>query len=98
MNNWHNESTDGLCEALLSLNNTEECYAFLEDLCTVKEILEMSQRLSAAQQLHKGLNYSAIKNQTGVSTATISRISNAYEYGRGGYKNVIGKSGRENDD
>ena len=98
MGNWHNESTDGLCEALLSLNNTEECYAFLEDLCTVKEILEMSQRLSVAKLLHEGLNYSAIKNKTGVSTATISRISNAYEYGKGGYKSVIGKGRSEKND
>ncbi len=98
MNNWHNESTDGLCEALLSLENKEECYAFLEDLCTVKEILEMSQRLAVAKLLGEGLNYSAIKSRTGVSTATISRISNAYEYGKGGYKNVIDRCGGDNND
>lgn len=98
MGNWYNESTDGLCEALLSLKNKEECYAFLEDLCTVKEILEMSQRLSVAKLLHEGLNYAAIKSKTGVSTGTISRISNAYEYGKGGYKKVIDSCGGKSDD
>ncbi len=95
MSNWHTESTDALCEALLSLQNREECYAFLEDACTVKEILEISQRLSVAKLLHKGLNYAAIKQQTGASTATISRISNSYEYGKGGYKTVIERCGGE---
>lgn len=98
MGKWHNESTDGLCEALLSLKDKNECYAFLEDLCTVKEILEMSQRLSVAKLLHEGLNYAAIKEKTGVSSATISRISNAYEYGSGGYKNVIDTCGGEQND
>ena len=98
MSNWYNQSTDGLCEALLSLKTKEECYAFLEDLCTVKEILDMSQRLSVAKLLHEGLNYSAINKETGASTATISRISNAYEYGKGGYKLAIDRCRENNDD
>ena len=98
MSQWHNASTDALCEALLSLQNTEECYAFLEDVCTVKEILEISQRLSVAKLLHKGLNYAEIKQRTGASTATISRISNCYEYGKGGYKAVIERCGGEQND
>lgn len=93
MCNWHNNSTDELCEAFLSLKNKEECYAFLEDICTIKEILEMSQRLSVAKLLNKGMSYAQISQQTGVSTATISRISKCIEYGNGGYKTVIERLG-----
>lgn len=93
MCNWHNNSTDELCEAFLSLKNKEECYTFLEDICTIKEILEMSQRLSVAKLLSKGMSYAQISQQTGVSTATISRISKCIEYGNGGYKTVIERLG-----
>ncbi len=91
MNNWHNQSTDELCEALLSLESKEECYAFLEDVCTIKEFLDIAQRLSVAKMLDNGESYSAISAQTGASTATISRVSKAYEYGAGGYKTVISR-------
>ena len=89
MCNWHNDSTDELCEAILSLKTREECYAFLEDICTIKELLEMSQRLSVAKLLSRGMSYSQISQKTGVSTATISRISRCIEYGSGGYKMII---------
>ena len=91
MNGWNNEQTDGLCEALLTLKNKEECYAFLEDACTIKEILDISQRLAVAKLLDKGLSYSAVSRETGASTATISRVSRCYEYGSGGYKTVLGR-------
>lgn len=89
MESWHNESTEALCKALLSLQSVEECYAFLEDVCTVKEFLDMSQRLSVAKMLDSGESYSVISKETGASTATISRVSKCYEYGTGGYKTVI---------
>ncbi len=89
MCNWHNESTDELCEALLALKNKEECYAFLDDICTIKEVLEMSQRLWVAKLLNKDMSYVQISRQTGVSTSTISRISKCFEYGNGGYKMII---------
>ncbi|HBL40695.1 MAG TPA: DNA-binding transcriptional regulator [Ruminococcaceae bacterium] len=89
MANWHNHSTDELCRALLSLKSQEECYAFLEDICTIKETLDISQRLTVAVLLDKGESYSAISKETGASTATISRISKCYEYGTGGYKTII---------
>ncbi|MEE1115823.1 MAG: YerC/YecD family TrpR-related protein, partial [Clostridia bacterium] len=54
MANWHSNETDELCDALLSLETKEECYAFLEDLCTIKEVLDLSQRLSVAKMLSKG--------------------------------------------
>ncbi len=89
MANWHNHSTDKLCEALLSLKDKEECYAFLEDICTIKETLDISQRLAVAVLLDKGESYASISKETGASTATISRISKCYEYGTGGYKTII---------
>ncbi len=99
MCNWHNDSTDELCEAILSLKSREECYAFLEDICTIKELLEMSQRLSVAKLLSRGMSYSQISQKTGVSTATISRISRCIEYGSGGYKMIIERlqEGEKND-
>jgi TrpR-related protein YerC/YecD len=99
MCNWHNDSTDELCEAILSLKNRDECYAFLEDICTIKELLEMSQRLSVAKLLSRGMSYSQISQKTGVSTATISRISRCIEYGSGGYKMIIERlqEGEKND-
>ncbi len=89
MSNWHNDSTDALCEALLSLETKEECYAFLEDVCTIKEVLAISQRLSVAKLLDEGVSYSAISSRTGASTATISRVGKCYEYGTGGYSTVL---------
>ncbi|MGN0544563.1 MAG: YerC/YecD family TrpR-related protein [Acutalibacteraceae bacterium] len=89
MSNWHNDSTDALCEALLSLETKEECYAFLEDVCTIKEVLAISQRLSVAKLLDEGVSYSAISSRTGASTATISRVGKCYEYGTGGYRTVL---------
>lgn len=99
MCNWHNDSTDELCEAILSLKTREECYAFLEDICTIRELLEMSQRLSVAKLLSRGMSYSQISQKTGVSTATISRISRCIEYGSGGYKMIIERlqEGEKND-
>lgn len=91
MANWHDESTDKLCEALLTLKTKEECYDFLDDLCTIKEILDISQRFSVALMLSQKASYNKISQETGASTATISRVSKCYEYGTGGYKNVIKK-------
>lgn len=89
MGSWHNDGTDALCRALLSLDSMEECYAFLEDVCTVKEFLDMAQRLAVARMLDNGESYASISAETGASTATISRVSKCYEYGTGGYKTVL---------
>ena len=91
MKNWHDHSTDELCRALLALDNMEECYAFLEDICTIKEILGMSQRLEVAKMLRAGASYTTITKATGASTATISRVSKCCEYGAGGYRTVIAR-------
>lgn len=93
---WHNESTDQLCDALLALKTKEECYQFLDDLCTIKELLDISQRLSVAGLLAEKTSYHEISRQTGASTATISRVSKCYEYGSGGYKMVLEKLRGEN--
>ena len=95
MANWHNESTDKLCEALLSLQTKEECYEFLYDVCTIKEVLDISQRLAVALLLAKKTSYNVISQETGASTATISRVSKCYEYGTGGYKKIIEKLGED---
>ena len=85
----HNSDVDALFEAILSLENLEECYAFFEDACTIKEILDISQRLKAAKMLSAGANYADISRETGMSTATISRVSKCLDYGAGGYKIAI---------
>ena len=98
MSSWHNQNTDELCRALVSLQSVDECYAFLDDAFTIKEILDISQRLAVAKMLDRGISYSVISKETGASTATISRISKCYEYGSGGYKNVIEKLKEEKQD
>lgn len=89
MEKLHTKEVDNLFEAILSLNTIDECYKFFEDLCTVKEILDISQRLKAAKMLKNGANYMDISKATGMSTATISRVSKCLEYGGGGYAMII---------
>ena len=89
MTNWHNEMTDRLMQVLSDLKTPEDCYSFLEDLCTIKEILDMSQRLEIAILLKNGTNYQEINKKTGVSTATISRVNKCLSYGSGGYQKVL---------
>ena len=89
MNKWHTKDVDELFEAILSLENIEECYEFFEDACTIKEILDIAQRLKIAKMLKSGINYATISKETGVSTATISRVSKCFEYGKGGSSKVI---------
>ena len=83
------KAVDHLFQAVLSLESIEECYAFFEDLCTVSEIREMAKRLTAARMLNKNYIYSEIAEQTGLSTATISRVNRCLKYGSDGYAAVI---------
>ncbi len=83
------ESMDELYQAILSLENLEECQAFFDDLCTVTELMAMQQRLIVAKLLKKGWIYSDIVEATGASTATISRVNRALSYGKGGYNTVL---------
>ncbi len=86
----HCESTDRLFEALLRLKTKEECYDLFEDLCTVKEIRDMSQRLEAARLLAGGLSYREVSERTRMSPATICRVKHCLDYGTGGYARAIG--------
>ncbi len=83
------KDVDTLFEAILSLKTVEECYSFFEDACTIKEIIEIAQRLKAAKMLRDGVNYAVISKETGMSTATISRVNKCLEYGNGGYNIVL---------
>ena len=89
MNKLHTKEVDTLFEAILSLNSVEECYKFFEDACTIKEVLEIAQRLKAAKMLTDGVNYAVISKETGMSTATISRVNRALVYGSDGYRLAI---------
>lgn len=88
-NKLKDEKTDFLFKAILSLDSIEECYAFFEDLCTVSEIQEMAKRLTAAKMLNENYIYSQIAEQTGLSTATISRVNRCLRYGNDGYTTVL---------
>ena len=78
-----------LHRALLSLKTEEECDAFLEDICTVKEMRDLAQRLEVARMLATGEKYKKIEEITGASTVTISRVKRSLDYGSGGYKMVL---------
>ena len=91
MKSIHTEAADRLFDAILTLETKEECYAFFEDLCTVKEIEDMTSRFTTALMLDEGKNYNTISEATGVSTATISRVSKCLQYGPGGYRQILDK-------
>ena len=82
---------DRLCQALLTLRNIEECYRFLEDLCTVNEIKALAARFEVARLLSAGRTYDQVERSTGASSATISRVRRSLEYGADGYKIVLGR-------
>lgn len=82
-------STDQLFEAVLTLTTREECYQFFEDICTISELKAMAQRLEVARMLKAGYIYDDIVEQTGASTATISRVKRCLYYGADGYKIVL---------
>lgn len=80
---------DMLYKAVISLKTEDEAAAFLDDLCTIKELQDMSQRLEVALLLNDGKNYGEVSAKTGASSATISRVNRCLHYGRDGYKTVI---------
>ncbi len=91
MNKLRSESMDRLFRSILNLQTIEECYAYFEDLCTVKELQDMSQRLDTAILLAEGYSYQRITDKVDVSTATIGRVSRCLNYGSGGYRAAIEK-------
>ena len=84
-------SVDFIFDAILSLKNREECYAFFEDICTVNELLSLSQRFEVAAMLRQKKTYLEIAEKTGASTATISRVNRSLIYGEGGYDIVFSR-------
>ncbi len=89
MNPHITEENRRLFRAILTLKTEEEVTAFFEDICTIKEIQDLSQRLSVADMLNRGEKYQNIEAETGASTATISRVNKCLVYGSGGYRAVL---------
>jgi TrpR-related protein YerC/YecD len=86
---FKDDSLDFLFESILQLKDTEECYAFFEDLCTMPELKAMSQRAVVAKMLYEDHVYNDIVKETGASTATISRVKRSLSYGNDAYKLVF---------
>lgn len=84
-----NELTDNLFRCILAMESIEECYQLFEDLCTVHEIQAIAQRMEVAEMLDSKRTYVEIAEKTGASTATISRVNRALNYGTDGYKLAI---------
>ena len=93
MHDLHCKSVDRLFQTFLNLKTLDECYAYFEDICTIKEILDMAQRLDTAILLSQGLSYQKIADQVEISSATIGRVSKCLNYGTGGYKKAIEQLG-----
>ena len=91
------EAVDHLFEAILTLDNAEECYSFFEDACTVNELLSLSQRYEVARMLRQKKTYLEIAEKTGASTATISRVNRSLNYGNDGYDMVFARLGQAKD-
>lgn len=89
--------TDALFRSILMLSSVEECYQYFEDLCTVKEIRDLSQRLEVARLLSAGSSYQQAGEKTGASSATIGRVKRCLNYGAGGYALILERM-KENDE
>ncbi|MBQ2642778.1 MAG: TrpR YerC/YecD [Eubacterium sp.] len=89
--NIRRKEVDHLFEAILTLETKEECYTFFEDVCTINELLSISQRYEVAKMLREGHTYLDISKDTGASTATISRVNRSLNYGNDGYDMVLAR-------
>ncbi len=89
---FQNPLNDDLFEAILALENQEECYRFFEDLCTVAELHSLAQRLVVAKLLDEEETYAQIEELTGASSATISRVKKSLQYGADGYRLVLDRA------
>ena len=87
------EAVDYLFQGILSLKDKEECYTFFEDICTINELLSLSQRFEVAKMLREHKTYLEIAEKTGASTATISRVNRSLNYGNDGYDMVFERIG-----
>ncbi|MCC8045175.1 MAG: YerC/YecD family TrpR-related protein [Clostridiales bacterium] len=93
----HTEAVDTLFEAILSLENRDECYRFFGDVCTVNELFSFSQRYEVARMLSENRTYQDIADKTGASTATISRVNRSLNYGNDGYEIALKRLGTGGD-
>ncbi|HZJ58146.1 MAG TPA: YerC/YecD family TrpR-related protein [Clostridia bacterium] len=84
-----NQQVDELFDAVLELRDLEECYRFFEDICTINEVKSLAQRLGVAKMLRAGRTYQDIADETGASTATISRVNRSLTYGADGYNIIL---------
>ena len=89
------EAAKRLFQAVLTLETEEECFTFFEDLCTINELRDMSQRLEVARMLEAGDKYDRIEEATGASTATISRVKRCLKFGADGYVQVLSRMGKD---
>lgn len=94
----HAASKQKLFQAVLNLNTLEECERFFDDLCTIREVLDMAQRLEAAVLLDRKVSYQTIAKQVGISTATIGRVSKCLNYGAGGYRLALDRLQKEDEE
>ena len=85
------KQTDELFRSILSLESVEECYQYFEDLCTMKEIRDLGQRLEVARLLDEGCSYMQAGKATGASSATIGRVKRCLNYGSGGYRLILNR-------
>ncbi len=85
----NNPETDHLFKAILELKSMEECYRFFDDLCTIREVAAMAQRLEVAKLLRQKVTFNAIAEKTGASTATIARVNKCLVYGADGYQRIL---------
>ena len=92
------EAVDYLFSAILSLENKEECYTFFEDICTINELLSLSQRFEVAKMLREHKTYLEIADKTGASTETIIRVNSSLYYGNDGYDMVFERIGMGNEE
>jgi TrpR-related protein YerC/YecD len=93
--NWKEPNCDLLVRAILSLQNEEDVYRLLDDLCTITEIQAMSQRINVAKLLWDNVTYNKVAQETGASTATISRVKRCLNYGADGYRRVLNNLQKE---
>jgi len=91
MNFYENEDFKLLVKAIVNIEDEQECISFLDDIMTKKEMADIAQRLMVAKLLSEQTVYNKIVEQTGASTATISRVNRAYKYGSGGYAKMLEK-------
>ena len=87
----NDKNIEFLFNAVMKLENIDECYDFFEDLCTVQELRTLAQRLVVAKMLSERSVYTDIVNETGASTATISRVNRSLQYGCDGYDRIFAR-------